>query len=162
MDKEKQEIVVVDVKMPFMSMVVFMVKWAIAAIPALIILVIFGLVVAATIGGFGTSLLSYNRYMSAAHDAQNKLATPVAASPAVPTTPGSGLMPSPHDAEKTCQEYIEGRTQKPVSEFIFRKEWNGELMRGQVTLKGYGSTAYFNCNMEKSGLGWRVIAAALP
>lgn len=162
MEKEKQDVVIVDLKMPFMSMVVFMVKWAIAAIPALIILVVFAVIVAATIGGFGTSLLSYNRYMSAARDAQSKLATPVAESPAVPTTPGSVLMPSPHDAEKTCQEYIEARGQKPVSEFTFRKEWNGELMRGQVTLKGYGSTAYFNCNMEKSGVGWRVIAAALP
>lgn len=35
---EKQEIVVTDIRMPFFSMVVFMVKWAIAAIPAVIIL----------------------------------------------------------------------------------------------------------------------------
>ena len=31
MEKEKQEVVVVDVKMPFVSMVVFMVKLALAA-----------------------------------------------------------------------------------------------------------------------------------
>jgi hypothetical protein len=45
------EVIVVDVKMPFLSMVVFMVKWAIAAIPAIIILVIIGAVVAAFFGG---------------------------------------------------------------------------------------------------------------
>jgi len=34
----RQEVVITDFKMPFGSMVVFMVKWAIASIPALIIL----------------------------------------------------------------------------------------------------------------------------
>jgi hypothetical protein len=36
--KESNEVVVTDIKMSFSSMVVFMVKWAIATIPALIIL----------------------------------------------------------------------------------------------------------------------------
>ncbi len=36
------EVVVVDVKMKFWSMVVFMVKWVIASIPALIILGLIG------------------------------------------------------------------------------------------------------------------------
>ncbi|MDQ6981213.1 MAG: hypothetical protein Q9M46_07020 [Ghiorsea sp.] len=35
---EKNEVVVTDIQMSFGSMVVFMIKWAIAAIPALIIL----------------------------------------------------------------------------------------------------------------------------
>jgi hypothetical protein len=34
------EIVVKDIKMPFLSMVIFMVKWAIASIPAVIIIVL--------------------------------------------------------------------------------------------------------------------------
>ncbi|KAB2966777.1 hypothetical protein [Zoogloea sp.] len=34
---------VLDVKMPFASMVVFMVKWALASIPALIILIVIGM-----------------------------------------------------------------------------------------------------------------------
>ena len=38
MSDGRQEVVVVDVKIPFWSMVVLMVKWAIAAIPAAIIL----------------------------------------------------------------------------------------------------------------------------
>ena len=39
MSDDKREVVVTDVKIPFFSMVVLMVKWAIAAIPAVIILV---------------------------------------------------------------------------------------------------------------------------
>jgi hypothetical protein len=39
------EVVVTDIKMPFDSMVVFMIKWTIAAIPAFIILAILGFVV---------------------------------------------------------------------------------------------------------------------
>jgi hypothetical protein len=38
------EVVVVDVKIPFWSMVILLVKWAIAAIPAFAILVILGTV----------------------------------------------------------------------------------------------------------------------
>jgi uncharacterized membrane protein YjjB (DUF3815 family) len=39
-----QEIVVTDVKILFMSMVVLLVKWALAAIPAMIILIVIGVV----------------------------------------------------------------------------------------------------------------------
>ena len=35
---EETNVVVTDIQMPFISMVVFMVKWALAAIPALFIL----------------------------------------------------------------------------------------------------------------------------
>jgi len=41
-DSVKQEVVVTDIGMRFSSMVVFMVKWAIASIPALIILFVVG------------------------------------------------------------------------------------------------------------------------
>ncbi|MEC9475619.1 MAG: hypothetical protein VX764_01135 [Planctomycetota bacterium] len=41
MDHES-EVVVRDISMPFFSMVIFMIKWAIASIPAVIILWIFG------------------------------------------------------------------------------------------------------------------------
>jgi hypothetical protein len=40
MDSHNNEVTIVDIKMPFWSMVVFMVKWAIAAIPAILILVV--------------------------------------------------------------------------------------------------------------------------
>ena len=43
---QRQQVTVVDIEMPFGSMVVFMVKWAIASIPAfLILMVILGAVV---------------------------------------------------------------------------------------------------------------------
>ena len=48
---DNHSVVIVDVKMPFLSMVVFMVKWVIAAIPAFIILGILGSIVAALFGG---------------------------------------------------------------------------------------------------------------
>ena len=40
MSEDRREVVVTDVKIPFWSMVVLMVKWAIAAIPAVIILML--------------------------------------------------------------------------------------------------------------------------
>ncbi len=42
---------VTDINMPFLSMVVFMIKWAIASIPAMIILGIAGAVMAGIFGG---------------------------------------------------------------------------------------------------------------
>lgn len=42
--EKKQEVTVTDIRMPFGSMVLFMVKWAVASIPALIILVLLGTV----------------------------------------------------------------------------------------------------------------------
>ena len=54
MDTENNNrIVITDVKMPFISMVVFMVKAAIAAIPAIIILAILGAIIATMLGGNG-------------------------------------------------------------------------------------------------------------
>ena len=46
-----REVVVTDVKMPFGSMVAFMVKWTIASIPALIILLILLAILSAVLGG---------------------------------------------------------------------------------------------------------------
>jgi len=42
MNHDKQEIVVTDIQIPFVSMVVLMVKMVIASIPALIILTLLG------------------------------------------------------------------------------------------------------------------------
>jgi ABC-type multidrug transport system permease subunit len=46
------QVTVIDIKMPFLSMVVFMVKWAIAAIPALIILAVLSSVLFSMFGRF--------------------------------------------------------------------------------------------------------------
>jgi hypothetical protein len=46
------EVVVVDIRMRFFSMVVFMVKWVVASIPALAILFILGMIGSALFSGF--------------------------------------------------------------------------------------------------------------
>ena len=53
---EKHEVIVTDIQMPFGSMVVFMVKWAIASIPAAIILFIIGAILMAILAGIGAGL----------------------------------------------------------------------------------------------------------
>ncbi|MEJ2699187.1 MAG: hypothetical protein P8Z70_05955 [Desulfuromonadales bacterium] len=45
MANEPNHVVVTDIKMSFFSMVIFMVKWVIASIPAIIILSIIGAIV---------------------------------------------------------------------------------------------------------------------
>lgn len=65
MADDKREVVVTDVKIPFWSMVVLMVKWAIAAIPALIILLVIGGLVSMAIGaifGGGFHHWEWNRW----------------------------------------------------------------------------------------------------
>lgn len=54
MTEHNSNVVVTDIKMPFLSMVIFMVKWAVAAIPAIIILsILFGIIAALFGGCFG-------------------------------------------------------------------------------------------------------------
>ena len=52
-DRNKNEVVISDIKMQFGSMVVFMVKWVIASIPAMIILFLVGFLV---MGVFGVGI----------------------------------------------------------------------------------------------------------
>lgn len=49
---DQREVVVTDIRMPFLSMVVFMIKWAIAAIPAIIILSVLFTFFTVMFGGF--------------------------------------------------------------------------------------------------------------
>lgn len=49
--EEQQQVVVNDISMPFISMVIFMVKWVVASIPAIIILWIIGAILATLFGG---------------------------------------------------------------------------------------------------------------
>ena len=53
---EEHEVVVVDIKMPFLSMVWFMVKLSIASIPAFIIMTILGTVAVSILGVLGMAL----------------------------------------------------------------------------------------------------------
>jgi len=57
MESQNTEVTVVDIKMPFWSMVIFMVKLSIAAIPALLILGVLGAILAGFLGAlfFGLS-----------------------------------------------------------------------------------------------------------
>jgi len=50
--ENRQEVVVTDIRMSFTSMVMFMIKWVIASIPAFIILSIMFSVIMALFGGF--------------------------------------------------------------------------------------------------------------
>ena len=61
MEKEDQEVVVTNIKMPLSSMVIFMVKLAIATIPAMIILSAVGSVTFSLVSFFlrGTPLKIY-------------------------------------------------------------------------------------------------------
>jgi len=54
-------VVVTDIRMPFGSMVIFMVKWAIASIPALLILSLLGLL------GWGAVLVLFNLAVPGRH-----------------------------------------------------------------------------------------------
>jgi hypothetical protein len=49
---QPQQVRIVDINMTFMSMVIFMVKWAIASIPAFIILAVMGAIVVGIVAGF--------------------------------------------------------------------------------------------------------------
>lgn len=50
------EVVVADIRMGFGSMVVFMVKWVLASIPALLILALLGAFASAFLAGFASGL----------------------------------------------------------------------------------------------------------
>lgn len=59
MENYENQVTIVDVKMPFLSMVIFMVKAAIAAIPAFIILAIIGSIIMTILGGMFGGMGSY-------------------------------------------------------------------------------------------------------
>lgn len=55
----EKRVVVTDINMPFMSMVIFMVKWVIASIPAFIILSVLGAVLTGILGTFMSGMGRY-------------------------------------------------------------------------------------------------------
>jgi hypothetical protein len=68
-ENDKQEVRVTDIRMPFGSMVVFMVKWAVASIPALIILFVLGALLWTGLIGFFASLTRPSRQVSSSPSA---------------------------------------------------------------------------------------------
>ena len=91
----QQGVVVTDIRMPFWSMVVFMVKWAIAAIPAMIILIIVGVAGAGIVSGLMSSIgsISSARHATVAMPTQTPQLP--SASPAPHTTPATPIAPAP-------------------------------------------------------------------
>lgn len=55
----EKRVIVTDINMPFMSMVIFMVKWVIASIPAFIILSVLGAVLTGILGTFMSGMGRY-------------------------------------------------------------------------------------------------------
>ena len=56
MEPAQQKVTITDVSMPFGSMVIFIFKWSVASIPALILLIIVGAVFAGIFGGLISGL----------------------------------------------------------------------------------------------------------
>lgn len=54
---EPNTVVVTDIKMPFMSVVILIIKWTLASIPAMIILGFIGVLGAAIFGGILRALI---------------------------------------------------------------------------------------------------------
>jgi hypothetical protein len=57
-DDQYQKVVVKDIKMGFGSMVVFMIKWVLASIPAMLIVSLIALVIGGIGGGLFSSILN--------------------------------------------------------------------------------------------------------
>lgn len=55
-DEAPRPVVVVDLRMPFVSMVIFMFKWALASIPALLLLALFASMAATLFGGLASGV----------------------------------------------------------------------------------------------------------
>ena len=91
-ETNKQAVVVTDIRMPFFSMVIFMVKWAIAAIPALFILIVFGVLTWGMLGGLLLSL-TIGKHSESVRTMGHETPT------SVPTSTGSK---SPIVAESAC------------------------------------------------------------
>ncbi len=83
MEKPRDGVRVVDIDMPFWSMVKFMVKWAIASIPALVLLMVIGVVVA----GFSASLLSTLKSGAAKSSGTSGSGLSATSKPTTSTTP---------------------------------------------------------------------------
>lgn len=62
---EPQKVTVTDINMPFGSMVVFMVKWTLAAIPAVIMLSVVGAAIYIAFGAIGLGLAQVSRVSEA-------------------------------------------------------------------------------------------------
>ena len=58
----RHEVIVTDVKMPFGSMVVFIIKWTLASIPALLILAVLTAIFWGVLAGVLGSMVGFGRF----------------------------------------------------------------------------------------------------
>src|SRR6185369_12419205 len=84
------KVVVTDIHMPFWSMVIFMVKWAIAAIPAIVLLVVVGYGSVAVLASMGAAIANFRETVNT-HSGQQPV-------PPQPVT----YMQGPTESEKRC------------------------------------------------------------
>jgi len=78
MNNADRQVVVTDIQMPFRSMVIFMFKWGLAAIPVALVLLVLGMVMASVTAGLLTG---------AGHAATATPATAISAEPTLPDDP---------------------------------------------------------------------------
>ncbi|HEX8030328.1 MAG TPA: hypothetical protein VF491_17760 [Vicinamibacterales bacterium] len=69
-----QRVTVIDVNMPFGSMVAFMIKWALAAIPAFLILAFVGFFLSAALAGVLSGLTRVGRTATTLNDEGKRMA----------------------------------------------------------------------------------------
>jgi len=124
----RQEVTVTDVRMPFWSMVVFMVKWAVAAIPALIILVVLTALFWSGVLGFFVSLGSLARQSTAA---------------STPERIGKSAAPSQTSEETAYLDRVAVRSVK-VGKTVLSEDgiWGEIKNTGDRTLKEVEITVY--------------------
>jgi hypothetical protein len=68
-------VTIVDFDMPFGSMIAFMLKWALAAVPAMIILLIVAMVVSVVLGGALTALMATASFLPSGSQADTESAS---------------------------------------------------------------------------------------
>lgn len=104
----KREVVITDIRMPFWSMVVFMVKWAIAAIPAIIILI----VIFSVIQVIPVAISTYEMYRSSSSSAKASDYT------LGRSTTGSTVRPS----TETILSMIKGASSNPSKPQVIQRD----------------------------------------
>ncbi|MBI3355367.1 MAG: hypothetical protein HY038_01085 [Nitrospirae bacterium] len=93
-ETNNQAVVVTDIRMPFFSMVIFMVKWAIAAIPAFFILTVFGVLTWAMLSGLLLSLtIGKNTDSIRTMGTETPSSVPISTEPKSPPTAESAYFP---------------------------------------------------------------------
>ncbi|MEQ1843959.1 MAG: hypothetical protein ABL983_00095 [Nitrospira sp.] len=105
-DQNPQTVVVTDIRMPFFSMVVFMVKWAIAAIPAFLILTVIGVLTWGMLSGVFLSMTTDKK-------AESIRATGIVGPSSIPTS-RAPTEPSPTTAVYLDKIILKGVSVQPA------------------------------------------------